>query len=70
MTKFTTLGPHIGDRPHDPYLVGETREVDDENSVKHLIDDGTLGEYDPAAEKAFKEAQSSAKAPAKQKPAA
>ena len=53
MPKFTTLSPHIGDRPHDPYQPGETREVDDENMVKHLVEGGTLGDYDEKAEKTF-----------------
>ena len=60
MPKFTTLSPHIGDRPNEPYMPGETREVDDENTVKHLVDGGTLGEYDAKAEAAFKKAQGAA----------
>lgn len=64
MTKFTTLVPHIGDRPHDPYQVGETREVDDENSVRHLIDGGTLGEFDETAEAAFLKGKEKPAAPA------
>ncbi|UAK25860.1 hypothetical protein [Sphingomonas nostoxanthinifaciens] len=54
MSKFTTLEAHIGDRPHDPYQPGETREVDDDNMVKHLVDTKVLGEYDAKAETAFK----------------
>ena len=59
MTKFTTLSAHIGDRPHQPYLPGETREIDDENTVKHLVegDSPTLGKYDVKAEAAFEKAQ-------------
>lgn len=58
MTKFTTLSTHIGDRPHDPYTPGETREVDDEASIKHLLegDSPTLGKHDPKAEAAFEKA--------------
>ena len=53
MGKFTTLETHIGDRPHQPYAPGETREVDDDTQVKHLVDCKVLGEYDAKAEKAF-----------------
>jgi hypothetical protein len=65
MTKFTTLDTHIGDRPSAPYVPGETREVDDPAQVKHLVDGGTLGEYDAKAEKAFLDKQkAAARAPA------
>lgn len=59
MTKFTTLQAHLGDRPQQPYLPGETREVDDENMVKHLTqgDDPVLGDYDSKAHAAFEKAQ-------------
>lgn len=59
MTKFTTLSAHIGDRPQEPYQPGETREVEDENTVKHLTegDSPTLGKYDAKAEAAFVKAQ-------------
>ncbi|WP_404711492.1 hypothetical protein [Sphingomonas sp. MMS24-J13] len=63
MPKFTTLVPHIGDRPYEPYQPGETREVDDENIIKHLIDGGTLGAYDAKAEAEFN-SKSEGKAPA------
>lgn len=70
MPKFTTLSTHIGDRPHDPYLPGETREVDDANTVKHLTegDGAILGEYDEKAEKAFLN-KAEGKAPANKKDA-
>jgi hypothetical protein len=58
--KFTTLGLHIGDRPNEPYLPGETRVVEDPNSVQHLVEGGTLGKFDAKAEKAFLEARKKA----------
>jgi hypothetical protein len=60
MPKFTTLSTHIGDRPHDPYQPGETREVDDANMVKHLVDAEVLGEHDAKAEAAFEKAKKEA----------
>jgi hypothetical protein len=59
MPKFTTLETHIGDRPHKPYLPGETREVDDPASVKHLTDGDNpiLGEFDKDADAKFIKAQ-------------
>jgi len=59
MSKFTTLSTHIGDRPHNPYQPGETREVEDDNMVKHLTDgeNPTLGKHDPKAEAEFVKAQ-------------
>lgn len=56
MKKFTTLEAHLGDRPHSPYAIGETRTVDDAASVKHLIDAKILGDHDPKAEAAFEAA--------------
>ena len=70
MTKYTTLSAHIGDRPQEPYLPGETREVDDENTVKHLTegDSPVLGDYDEKAEKTFLN-KAEGKAPANKKEA-
>jgi hypothetical protein len=55
--KFTTIETHLGDRPHEPYTPGETREVDDESSVKHLVDLGVLGKHDAKAEAAWEKAK-------------
>lgn len=53
MAKFTTLTPHIGDRPQQPYAVGETRELDDPSDIKHLTDAKIIGDYDKKAEDAY-----------------
>lgn len=59
MTKFTTRETHIGDRPNQPYLPGETREVEGAGEVSHLTsgDNPILGAFDKDAEAKFLKAQ-------------
>ena len=59
MPKFTTLQTHIGNRPNEPYLPGETREVEDPGEIQHLTkgDDPILGDFDKDAEAKFLKAQ-------------
>ena len=62
MAKFTTLETHIGDRPYQPYMPGETREVEEAGDVSHLTsgDNPILGAYDKDAEAKFLKAQKAA----------
>lgn len=48
MPKYYALEPHVSGTTL--FAIGDTREVDDENDVKHLVDLGVLSKTKPKAD--------------------